>query len=101
MRLPAVPPTHAHQDHPGGLAAILDNFRVSKLWIGREVSSLALARLEELARQRKIPIEQFVASHLAGMASMATFCGRRLLQERSQLQQRTMIRWYCGCTSAV
>src|SRR5260370_21243943 len=47
----------AHQDHLGGLPAILDNFRVAKLWIGREVSSLALARLEELARRRKIPIE--------------------------------------------
>ena len=57
QKLDVVALTHAHQDHLGGLAAILDNFRVSKLWIGREVSSLALARLEELARQRKIPIE--------------------------------------------
>jgi competence protein ComEC len=57
QKLDVVALTHAHQDHLGGLAAILDNFRVSKLWIGREVSSLALARLEELARARKIPIE--------------------------------------------
>jgi competence protein ComEC len=49
--------THAHQDHLGGLTAILENFRVGRLWIGREVSSQALARLEELARQRRIPIE--------------------------------------------
>ena len=57
QKLDVVALTHAHQDHLGGLPAILDNFHVAKLWIGREVSSLALARLEELARQRKIPIE--------------------------------------------
>jgi competence protein ComEC len=57
QKLDAVALTHAHQDHLGGLTAILENFRVARLWIGREVSSQALARLEELARQRKIPIE--------------------------------------------
>jgi len=40
-----------------GLTAILGNFRVAKLCIGREVSSVALARLEELTHRRKIPIE--------------------------------------------
>ena len=48
--------THAHQDHLGGLTAILDNFQVRKLWIGQEVSSVALARLEQLAKNRKLPI---------------------------------------------
>src|SRR6266571_1595954 len=57
QRLDVVALTHAHQDHLGGLSAILENFRVAKLWIGREVSIPALARLEELARERKIPIE--------------------------------------------
>ena len=57
QKLDVVALTHAHQDHLGGLTAILDNFRVARLWIGREVASQALARLEELARQRKIPIE--------------------------------------------
>src|SRR6267378_8300498 len=57
QKLDVVAVTHAHQDHLGGLTAILDNFRVAKLCIGREVSSLALARLEELAHRRKIPIE--------------------------------------------
>jgi len=56
-KLDIVALTHAHQDHIGGLTAILENFRVGKLWIGREVSTQALARLEELARERKIPIE--------------------------------------------
>jgi len=49
--------THAHQDHLGGLTAVFENFRVGKLWIGREVSTAALARLEGLAREKKIPIE--------------------------------------------
>ncbi len=56
-RLDVVALTHAHQDHIGGLRAILENFRVGRLWIGREVASPALARLEELARARNIPIE--------------------------------------------
>jgi len=102
QKLDVVAVTHAHQDHLGGLTAILDNFRVAKLRIGREVSSVDLARLEELARRRKIPIEhELGGKSLAGMASMATFCGRRLLPKRSRLQQRTMIRWCCGCTTAV
>jgi competence protein ComEC len=57
QRLDVVALTHAHQDHLGGLTAILENFHVGRLWIGREVASQALARLEELARQRNIPIE--------------------------------------------
>ncbi|OLC83033.1 MAG: DNA internalization-related competence protein ComEC/Rec2 [Acidobacteria bacterium 13_1_40CM_4_57_6] len=57
QKLDVVALTHAHQDHLDGLFAILENFRVGRLWIGREVSSPALATLEELARDQKIPIE--------------------------------------------
>jgi competence protein ComEC len=57
QRLDVVALTHAHQDHLGGLTAILENFCVVQLWIGREVSSPALAKIEQLARDRKIPIE--------------------------------------------
>ena len=57
QKLDVVTLTHAHRDHLGGLTSILENFRVGRLWIGREVTSPALARLEELARERKIPIE--------------------------------------------
>jgi competence protein ComEC len=31
--------SHAHQDHLGGLAAVLDNFAVGQLWVGRDVAS--------------------------------------------------------------
>jgi competence protein ComEC len=54
QKLDIVALTHAHQDHIGGLTAILENFRVGALWIGREVESPALANLEKLARERKI-----------------------------------------------
>jgi competence protein ComEC len=49
--------THAHQDHLGGLTAILQNFRVDTLWIGREVQSPGLSKLEDLARARSVRIE--------------------------------------------
>ncbi|MGH9744157.1 MAG: DNA internalization-related competence protein ComEC/Rec2, partial [Candidatus Acidiferrum sp.] len=56
QKLDVVALTHAHQDHIGGLTAILQNFQVETLWIGREVESQALANLEKLAREKKIPI---------------------------------------------
>jgi competence protein ComEC len=56
QKLDVVALTHAHQDHIGGLTAILENFRVGTLWIGREVESGALANLEKLAHDQKIPV---------------------------------------------
>jgi competence protein ComEC len=56
QKLDVVALTHAHQDHIGGLTAILENFHVGALWIGREVDSAALANLEKAARARKIPV---------------------------------------------
>jgi competence protein ComEC len=57
QRLDIVALTHAHHDHIGGMAAVLENFRVGRLWIGREVSSSAQTALEDLARSKHIPIE--------------------------------------------
>jgi competence protein ComEC len=54
QKLDVVALTHAHQDHIGGLTAILENFRVGTLWIGREVESAALTNLEKMARDKKI-----------------------------------------------
>jgi len=58
QNLEVVALTHAHQDHLGGLTAVLENFHVGRLWLGREVSIPALHQLEELAKSRRIPIEQ-------------------------------------------
>ena len=57
QKLDFVALTHAHQDHVGGLNAVLENFRVGTVWIGREVASPALAKFEGLARVKGIPIE--------------------------------------------
>jgi competence protein ComEC len=57
QKLDVVALTHAHQDHLGGLTAILQNFRVGELWIGREVSSQNLHQLEVLAQEESIPVE--------------------------------------------
>jgi competence protein ComEC len=66
QKIDVVALTHAHQDHLGGLSAILKNFCVGQLWIGREVRSAALARLEQLARAKSIPIARETrANHFA------------------------------------
>ena len=55
-RLDVVALTHAHQDHLGGLAAVLQNFQVGELWIGRDIQSGAYTALLDEARARGIPI---------------------------------------------
>ena len=46
--------THAHLDHLGGLSAILQNFRVKELWVGRDIQSEAYRNLIALAGERGV-----------------------------------------------
>ncbi len=55
-RLDVVALTHAHQDHLGGLGAVLENFRVRELWVGRDVASPAFQALLEHARTRGVRV---------------------------------------------
>jgi len=47
--------THAHQDHSGGLAALLENFRPRELWVGSNPSAPLLRRAAELGIPVRTP----------------------------------------------
>jgi competence protein ComEC len=55
-RLDAIALSHAHTDHLDGLNAILDNFRVQELWIGRAVDSQPFRDLIAHARARGVRV---------------------------------------------
>ena len=48
--------THAHQDHLGGLPAVLENFRVQELWVGRDIGSAAYREVLAIAHQRGVRV---------------------------------------------
>jgi competence protein ComEC len=48
--------THAHEDHLGGLPAILEHFRVRELWVGRDIRNLAYQRVLALAREHGVRV---------------------------------------------
>jgi competence protein ComEC len=55
-RLDVVTLTHAHHDHLDGLHAVLKNFRVGELWIGRDEETPAFASLLAEARERGVTV---------------------------------------------
>jgi competence protein ComEC len=48
--------THAHHDHIDGLRAVLNNFRVGQLWVGRDENSAAYRALLAQARAHHVTI---------------------------------------------
>lgn len=55
-RIDVVALTHAHQDHLGGLTAVLNNFEVGQLWVGRDIGSAEFQDLLALAREQGVRI---------------------------------------------
>ena len=60
-RLDIVVATHAHEDHSGGLGALLENFRPRELWVGANPAAQVLRRAGELG----IPVRRPNASQAA------------------------------------
>jgi competence protein ComEC len=49
--------THAHQDHLGGMSAVLRNFHVDELWVGRDIAIPAYREVLAIARARGVRIK--------------------------------------------
>jgi competence protein ComEC len=49
--------THAHDDHAGGLPAIIENFHPFELWTGAMVASAAWSAVERQARAEHVAID--------------------------------------------
>jgi competence protein ComEC len=58
QRIDILVATHAHEDHTGGLLAILENFHPRELWVGANPPTALLRR----AAERNIPVTQKHAS---------------------------------------
>jgi competence protein ComEC len=59
-RLSAVAITHLHEDHVGGLAAILENFRPGQIWTGALPHGPATDALRRLAARWHIPVHTLI-----------------------------------------
>jgi competence protein ComEC len=53
--------THAHEDHTGGLAAIIDNFHPAELWTGAHTDEPVWNQLSHHAVERGVRIVQMTA----------------------------------------
>jgi competence protein ComEC len=51
-RVDVIAVTHAHEDHSGGIAALIENFRPREIWVGAS----PLQRVLDAAARRKIPV---------------------------------------------
>ena len=55
-RIDTIVVTHAHEDHLGGMPAILRNFRVGELWVGRDEDAPGYLNLLAQAKAKGVPV---------------------------------------------
>lgn len=60
-RLDVVVLTHAHGDHIGGLARVVQNFRPRELWLGMDPETPALDHLLQVAALDGVAVRKYVA----------------------------------------
>jgi competence protein ComEC len=65
-RLDIVVATHAHEDHSGGLGALLENFRPRELWVGANPSTQLLRRAGQLGIPVRRPNSSAAAYEYGG-----------------------------------
>jgi competence protein ComEC len=53
--------THAHDDHAGGLPAVIENFHPSELWTGAMAPSAAWSAVDQKARAENVKIRALAA----------------------------------------
>jgi competence protein ComEC len=63
--------THAHQDHAGGMPALLGNFRVKCLDMAESGEDPILARLMAAARSTRVPVRMLAAGDGYSVAGVA------------------------------
>ena len=61
-KLDVVVCTHAHEDHSGGLGALIDNFHPSQLWTGANGNSPVWRELGARAAAKNFSFMRFISS---------------------------------------